>query len=100
MLGPLCYPLVPRMLDKSLAPAGAGIGVDVSRQDQLALQQCHALENDSVGALSRIDAACSLRLHILLIADDQILPESSMEKFRVSARMASEWASSVAQNTM
>ena len=44
-----------------------------------------------------MDAQATLRLHILLIADDQILPESSLRKLQAAVDLAAEWASSTGQ---
>ena len=97
MLGPLCYPLLPRLLDKALAAAGSGIGVGVSLDQFGEGGSLNALSCSSETALAQIDAVASERLHILLIADDQIMPESSLGKLRSSASVASEWARATGQ---
>ena len=78
MLGPLCYPLLPMMLDRCLAAAGAGISADAGSATQADLSGFNALDPGSTTALGQIDAAARLRLRILLIADDQIMPASSI----------------------
>ena len=93
----MLYPLVPRLLDKCLAAAGAGIAVDVRRERYQLLAGLNAMDPASAEVLSGIDSEANLRLHILLIADDQILPESSIEKLRHAAALASEWAVTAAQ---
>ena len=47
MLGPICYPLLPRLLDKSLAAAGAGVGVTVPQGRRSDLARLHALDPGS-----------------------------------------------------
>ena len=97
LLGPLCYPLLPRMLDKCLAAAGAGVGVDIPSHRQQELAGLCALSPVSAQHSAALDGSASLRMHILLIADDQIIPESSLERLRLDAQLASTWASSTAQ---
>ena len=94
LLGPLCYPLLPLLLDKSLAAAGAGVGVDVSVEQVLGLS---ALSPESAPALAASDRCASQRLHILHIADDQIIPESSTAKLQEAANLATEWAAATGQ---
>jgi len=89
MLGPLCYPLLPRVLDKSLQAAGMGIGVGVPVGKRARLVECNVFDTGSAAILAELDAAAAERLHILLIADDQILPESSLCKLQLSADLAS-----------
>ena len=97
MLGPLCYPLLPRLLDKSLAAAGAGIAVSVAPSQYEQMEGLSATDRQSAVQLTRIDAEAESRLHVLLIADDQIMPESSLVKLQESAVLASEWASLTGQ---
>ena len=98
MLGPLCYPLLPLMLDKSLAAAGAGIAVDVSPDMFDRMRVCDVFHSDHVEILAKADQAASTRLHILLIADDQILPASHSQSSQASVNLASEWATMTGQH--
>ena len=97
MLGPLCYPLLPRLLDKSLQAAGAAIAVNVSPAERLQLQHLNALCESSASRLPKIDGEAQQRLHILFIADDQILPASCLKGLQQSAVLAGDWASCTAQ---
>jgi hypothetical protein len=97
LLGPVGYPLLPRLLDKSLEAAGAGIAVDVHPNIHESVRGQEALRPTSAAALSAIDATAVLKLHILLIADDQILPASNIESLRKSADLADAWASMTGQ---
>lgn len=96
-MGPLCYPLLPCLLDKALAAAGAGIGVDVLAHRFAEHVGLNALCESSAGILSSLDLEVTLRLHISFIADDQIIPESTMGKLQVDADIATEWARTTAQ---
>ena len=75
MLGPLCYPLVPLLLDKALAAAGAGVGVDIPAQSFCGHGGLNALQKESEGVLAGLDNEAQLRLHISLIADDQCMQQ-------------------------
>lgn len=97
MLGPLSYPLLPLLLDRSLLAAGAGIGVDVPVQRHQELARLDAMCPSSAPQLAAFDKTAALRLHILLIADDQIIPESSLERLRADVKLATTWATSTAQ---
>ena len=97
MLGPLFYPLLPRLLDKALAAAGAGIGVDIPSSRLLEFGALNALLDSSAHSLESLDVEASLRLHILLIADDQIIPASSLSQLRSAAAIATGWARMTAQ---
>ena len=79
MMGPLCYPLLPRVLDKRLAALRLGIGIDIPQQYWHMLMGHNALSACSVQSLSFLDSLASLRVHILLVADDQIMPASHLE---------------------
>ena len=100
MLGPLCYPLLPMMLDRCSAAAGAGISADAGSATQADLSGFNALDPGSTTALGQIDAAARLRLRILLIADDQIMPASNIFSLQASADLAGEWATNTPSSTM
>ena len=70
MLGPLLYPLVPRLLDKRLAALNLGVGVDIPHDQWHALLGLNAVSSTSAAALSSLDALATLRIHIMLVADD------------------------------
>jgi hypothetical protein len=97
MLGPLLYPLLPALLDRMLHCAGAGIGLDIPAELLLRLADLDPLDPSCAEQLWQADAAASIRLHILLIADDQILPESSLSRLAGAVAIADEWAKQTRQ---
>ena len=88
------------MLDRCLAAAGAGISADAGSATQADLSGFNALDPGSTTALGQIDAAARLRLRILLIADDQIMPASNIFSLQASADLAGEWATNTPSSTM
>ena len=69
MLGPLLYGLLPALLDKTLQAVGAGIGVTIDEQ-RVRGASIDALDACFAPLLSGLDCQASLRIPILLIADD------------------------------
>ena len=63
----------------------------------LQLNGLNAIQACSVARLSEIDTEASLRIHVVLIADDQSLCKSHLEKLRVNAALATEWVLSTGQ---
>ena len=80
------------MLGKMLAEPGAGIGMGVPNQALDSLRGLDALSVDSASHFAQVDAAALSRVHLLLIADHQIFPESCLLRLQRSADIASEWA--------
>ena len=97
MLGPLLYPLLPNMLDKMLHAAGAGIGIGTPAASLAELVRHDALDPASAAVFAKADAASQQRGHILLVADDQIFPESCLLRLQAHADIVSEWADAVRQ---
>ena len=92
-----CILCLCRLLDKSLQAAGFGVGVDIPRNMWSKLAGANALDDSCSDLLASLDAAASTRLHILLVADDQILPESSLKKLSLASALADDWAKATAQ---
>ena len=66
MLGPLCYPLVPSLLDKMLSGAGCGLGVDVPIHALYSQAGTNILDPSSADTISRTEAShgeCSHPYH-------------------------------------
>ena len=97
MLGPLCYPLLPRMLDKSLKVAGAGISAVWDPRDIGTAAGLDALCPMSASALGDLDCNAATRLYILSKADDLIIPASNLRSLQASAKLTGEWANMTAQ---
>ena len=57
MLGPLCYPLLPQLLDKSLAAAEAGVAVHIPRERWGEFAGSNAIKEGSASILARLDAS-------------------------------------------
>ena len=51
----------------------------------------------SAAVFAKADAASQQRVHILLVADDQIFPESCLGRLQADADIATEWADAVHQ---
>ena len=97
MLGPLCYPLLPALLDHMLTSAGCGIGIDVPVESLRQLQGVDILDDSSMGRIMAVEAQASRRVPIMLVADDQILPESCLKRLQQGASIASKWAVATGQ---
>ena len=75
MLGPLCYPLLPALLDQMLLSAGCGIGLDVPVETMYQLSGVDILDEANTGKIMAAESQASKRIPIMLVADDQIIPE-------------------------
>ena len=92
MLGPLCYPLVPAMLSKLLQDNDCGIGVDVASSTLYSSCGKDILSAGDASFLERVNNTATSKVPILLVADDQIIPEVSIERLQRAASLASGWA--------
>ena len=92
MLGPLCCPLIPSLLDAMLQAEGCGIGVDVPVAQPYELSGADVLCSSMSSLLSAVNAQATKLVPIMLVADDQILPAPSLDSLRRSANIASQWA--------
>ena len=75
---------------KSLGRGGAGIAVDVDAAFHEELPRSNALSMETAEFLGKVDAVASMRMHVLLIADDQIFPASNLQNSQASATLAEE----------
>ena len=80
-----------------LITAGCGIGIDVPTHAMLALQGSDALAPVSMSSFAAADSLATQRIPIMLVADDQILPESCITKAQQVADIATQWAQSTGQ---
>ena len=92
MLGPLCYPLVPAVLSKMLQYNECGIGVDVAASTLYSCCGKDILSAEDASFLEEVNNTATNKVPILLVADDQIVPEVSIERMKSAASFASDWA--------
>ena len=68
-----------------------------SLQKMLTLPSMKQLSLESAEFLGKVDAVANARMHILLIADDQIIPSINMQTLQASATLAEERAQMISQ---